>query len=112
MVAISVTAFRKNPPGSCLGAAPYLLSMVLLASVAVDAAETGGYRLKSWRAANPVWRGVHLMARSDRQIDELTNALPRLVQDGVNVLVLEADYNFEFQSHPEVRGGAFITRAR
>ena len=52
------------------------------------------------------------MAGNERQIDDLTNALPKLVQNGVNVVVLEVDYNFEFQSHPEVRGSSVITKAR
>jgi hypothetical protein len=68
--------------------------------------------LKSWRAANPVWRGVHLSAHNDANLDQLIEQLPRLAGDGVNVIVLEVDYNFEFQSHPELRSDPFITRAR
>lgn len=68
--------------------------------------------VKSWRLSNPVWRGVHLMAGNDRNIGDLIEALPNLAKDGVNVVVLEVDYNFEFQSHPEVRPETFITKAR
>src|SRR5436190_9424842 len=76
------------------------------------ASKGGAGWITSWRKANPIWRGVHLMAGNERQIDDLTNALPKLVQNGVNVVVLEVDYNFEFQSHPEVRGSSVITKAR
>ncbi len=58
--------------------------------------------LKSWRAANPVWRGVHLSARNDEQVGTLAAALPGLAGSGVNVIVLEVDYNFQFRSHPEI----------
>lgn len=68
--------------------------------------------LKSWRAANPVWRGIHLSARNDAQLTQLLSALPRLSSAGVNVVVLEVNYNFEFQSHPEVRGTEFISAAQ
>lgn len=68
--------------------------------------------LSSWRATNPVWRGVHLSAQNDRQAGQLLQALPQLAAAGVNVLVLEVDYDFEFESHPEVRGAEFISRAQ
>src|SRR5439155_9383769 len=29
----------------------------------------------------------------------------------VNVLIVEVDYNFEFDSHPELRPGRFVTKA-
>jgi hypothetical protein len=66
---------------------------------------------KSWRAQNPVWRGVHLSVSSDGQADALIEQLPRLAADGVNVIVAEVDYSFEFQSHPELRGSRFVTKA-
>ena len=52
------------------------------------------------------------MARSDEQIQQLIEALPQMSAVGVNVLVLEVNYNFEFQSHPELRSTPCITRAR
>ena len=68
--------------------------------------------LKSWKAANPVWRGVHLGARDDEQLAQLIEALPKLSAAGVNVVVLELNYAFDFQSHPELRPARFITKAR
>jgi glycosyl hydrolase family 20 len=67
--------------------------------------------LKSWRAANPVWRGVHLSAHNDRQVAALIEELPKLAAVGVNAVVVEVDYSFDFQSHPELRPPQFVTRA-
>lgn len=66
--------------------------------------------LKTWREQNPVWRGVHLSVSSDSQANALIEQLPRLKADGVNVIVAEVDYSFDFQSHPEVRDGRYITK--
>jgi len=74
--------------------------------------ESHGAWLKSWRATNTVWRGVHLIARSDTQLGQLIEELPKLAAVGVNVIVLEVNYDFDFQSHPELRPEQFITRAR
>jgi hypothetical protein len=66
----------------------------------------------AWAKANPVWRGVHLSAHNDQQVGQLIEALPKLSAAGVNVLVVEVDYNFDFQSHPEMRSGQGVTKAR
>ncbi len=91
-----------------------LLSLAMLANETTGAgapSAAGKIWLKNWRAANPVWRGIHLGASSDEQVAQLKAQLPRLAALGVNVIVLEVDYNFDFRSHPEVRAGQFITRA-
>src|SRR2546426_3080694 len=68
--------------------------------------------LKTWQAANPVWRGVHLGLHSDQQEAGLMEQLPKLAAAGVNVLVVEVGYSFEFQSHPELRPPQFISKTR
>jgi hypothetical protein len=65
---------------------------------------------KSWRAQNPIWRGVHLSVQSDRQAEELIEQLPHLKAIGANVIVAEVDYSFDFQSHPELRGPRYVTK--
>lgn len=90
-----------------------LLSLAILASEAVStgAPSAAGKRwLQNWRTANPVWRGIHLGANSDEQVAQLQEQLPGLAALGVNVVVLEVDYSFDFRSHPEVRSHPFITR--
>ena len=66
---------------------------------------------RSWSAANPVWRGVHLMLSSDKNADELIDQMPRLQAVGVNVIIVEVDYHFDFPSHPELRESQYVTRA-
>lgn len=52
------------------------------------------------------WRALHLLGyHSDGDLAELGRELPALSALGVNVLILEVDYHFEFQSHPELRQG-------
>lgn len=66
---------------------------------------------KTWQKNNAVWRGVHLGLHSDQQVDALIEQLPKLSKLGVNVLVVEVNYAFDYQSHPEIRPGQFITRS-
>lgn len=71
-----------------------------------------GTWLKAWESANPTWRGVHLMVQSDEQAKSLIETLPKLASAGVNVVIVEVDYSFEFHSHPEVRSVPFISRTQ
>ena len=56
----------------------------------------------AWRTRNPIWRGVHLLIGNDSQIVALQSQLPRLAAAGVNTLILEVNYNFQFRSQPEL----------
>jgi hypothetical protein len=50
------------------------------------------------------WRAVHLLNfQNDEDLRKIEAELPALAALGVNVLVLEVDYGFEFRSHPELR---------
>jgi len=71
------------------------------------------------QAAEPSggWRGVHVMAWGPAGgavgIPPLKRAIAEvLVPLGVNVIVYEVDYNFAFQSHPELRYPEVITQAQ
>ena len=68
--------------------------------------------VKSWRADNKRWRGVHLTAGSDRQVDELIDEMAKLASVGVNVVVLEVNYSLDWQSHPELRPTQFVSKER
>jgi hypothetical protein len=55
-------------------------------------------------AANAPWVALHLLdQRNDADLQAVEGQLPALASLGVNVLVLEVDYAFEFRSHPELR---------
>ena len=53
------------------------------------------------------WRALHLLDyNTDSDLDALGQNLEALSKQGINVIILEVDYNFEFKSHPELRLGA------
>jgi hypothetical protein len=50
------------------------------------------------------WVALHLLGfQNDADLESIESQLPDLAARGVNVLVLEVDYGFEFRSHPELR---------
>jgi hypothetical protein len=56
--------------------------------------------------ARSQWRGVHLMAPGHGGVPLLKRAITeKLAPMGVNVLILEVNYNFAFAAHPELRHG-------
>jgi hypothetical protein len=62
------------------------------------------------------WRGVHVMAwglaGGPEGLAPLKEAVEKVLAPlGVNVIVLEVGYNYEFKSHPELRQTKFITHA-
>ena len=66
--------------------------------------------LQRWRAENKVWRGVHVMVGNSNAASGLIETLPKLADLGINALVLEINYGFAFDSHPELRSGGSLTR--
>lgn len=50
--------------------------------------------------------------RDDNQLDALEHQLPQFAADGVNAMVIEVNYSFDFQSHPELRPSMYITKAK
>jgi len=62
------------------------------------------------------WRGVHVMAWGIAGGEEGLPALKRAITEvlvplGVNTLVYEVGYNFEFESHPDMRFDKITTKA-
>lgn len=52
------------------------------------------------------WRAIHLLGYSnDNDLFELGKIVPALDNMKINVIILEIDYNFQFQTHPELRRG-------
>jgi hypothetical protein len=56
------------------------------------------------------WRGVHLWLDNDADAQTLVQTLPALAAAGANTVVVEVNYSFEFQAHPELRNETFVTR--
>jgi hypothetical protein len=63
--------------------------------------------------ADAPWVALHLLGfQNDADLESLEGQLGDLAARGVNVLVLEVDYGFEFRSYPELRiAEKVITRA-
>lgn len=83
-----------------------ICSLFLLTLIATSAVGAGPKRGEQWRA-------LHLIgAGSDADLEVLGRSIPVLAALGINVLIVEVNYNFSFQSHPELRRGtAPITKS-
>lgn len=56
--------------------------------------------------ANKIWKGFHMRFSSHEDVPALKWVIEdALVPMGVNILILEVNTNFMFESHPEVAGG-------
>jgi len=58
----------------------------------------------AWGQDKP-WRGVHVLMTSSGQTAALTEVVDELAAVGINTLVAEINYGYEYQSHPELRAG-------
>jgi hypothetical protein len=57
------------------------------------------------------WLGIHLLMRSNEEMIALVEETPRLAALGINVLFPEMNYDFAYDSHPELRSADAITKA-
>jgi hypothetical protein len=78
----------------------YLLRLLLLLLLIIAFAPGASAKpSKSWRA-------IHLLDYdTDAALDALGQNLEAFSKQGINVIILEVDYNFAFKSHPELRRG-------
>lgn len=56
------------------------------------------------------WIGVHVGINNAKDVVKLRESIPELGKMGVNALVMEIDYSFQFKSHPELNRPGNITR--
>ena len=57
------------------------------------------------------WRGVHFLSPGKKGMPSLLRAIDEVLAPmGVNVLIFEVNYGFDYQSHPELRTGGYLTR--
>jgi hypothetical protein len=94
---------------------PYTLRRSLAAIVVtvLVAATTTNSPAGAPPTADKPWRVLHLINyATDDRLEQLKKQLPQLSEMGINCLILEVNYEFEFQSHPELRhGDRQITKA-
>jgi hypothetical protein len=56
------------------------------------------------RPVSVPWLGFHVLIESKGAAEALITEIPALAERGVNLLIVEIDYNYEYTSHPELRG--------
>ncbi|HET6251066.1 MAG TPA: family 20 glycosylhydrolase [Tepidisphaeraceae bacterium] len=55
------------------------------------------------------WKGIHLSAYGGRGLVQLAGQIPKLAGMGLNTLIVEVGYAFDFRSHPELSDGGNIS---
>ena len=58
----------------------------------------------------PLWFGLHVLVENKTAAEAVIAELPALAKVGINLLVFEVDYNYEYVSHPELRGDDPVSR--
>jgi hypothetical protein len=56
------------------------------------------------------WLGVHVLTTSGDKVVGLTEVVGRLAEVGINAIVAEVNYGYEYESHPELRAANAGTR--
>src|SRR5437660_10368761 len=64
------------------------------------------------KPATRPWLGVHVGAGGKKGLEKFSRCIPGLGKLGVNALVLEIDYGFEFESRPEMRSEGGISKVQ
>ncbi|RJP69409.1 MAG: hypothetical protein C4539_07815 [Ignavibacteriales bacterium] len=54
--------------------------------------------------------GIHVLMDSKESLDAVKNDIPKLSQSGIDFIITEINYHYEYQSHPELRGYGHITK--
>ena len=97
--------------GSILRSRALALAFVFLA-VAGVLPGTEAEAISPPTAQNP-WRAIHVINyTSDESLSTLEKQLPELAKLGINCLMLEVNYHFEFQSHPGAANTAATDHVR
>ncbi len=56
------------------------------------------------------WLGIHIMMDTGDKTEQLTDAVKGLAKLGVNTIVAEINYGYEYQSHPNLRSPNAISK--
>ena len=84
----------------------FISILLLLGTITICARCYAGTAKSTINPPGGQWHGLHLTSyQSDRDLEGLEKQIPGLAEMGINVLILEVNYGFEFKSHPELRMG-------
>jgi len=53
--------------------------------------------------SSQAWRGLHVGMTTADKTEQLTEVVGQLAKLGINVIITEINYGYEYQSHPELR---------
>lgn len=84
------------------------LAICLFVTISSEAAQSSWIR--NWRKMNTVWKGIHIICANDGDLKAISNQLPALVKQGVNSLIIEVDYSFQYTKRPEMANKDGITK--
>jgi hypothetical protein len=89
----------------------FCLSLILMLGLTTAGSSEASARGMAKRAGS--WRALHVINyATDADLETLSRNIPKLAAMGINVLILEVNYSFDFKSHPELRHGTTpITKA-
>lgn len=54
--------------------------------------------------------GIHVLVGSKKGAEQMIRTIPDLAEAGFNTIVAELDYDYEYESHPELRGKDPVTK--
>jgi len=54
--------------------------------------------------------GIHVLMDSKESLEAVKSEIPKLSQSGIDFIITEINYHFEYESHPELRGYGHITK--
>lgn len=89
--------------GSKLLLMAFSVTVMLVIGIQISSGQTGNENSGKQKPVTK-WLGVHLLDyNNDADLEKLAADLPKLASQGINFIILEVDYHFEFRSHPELR---------
>jgi len=87
-----------------------LFALVALALVFAFQACTPQPKPAAVPRTQPLWFGLHVLVENKAAAEAVIAELPALAKVGINLLVFEVDYNYEYVSHPKLRGDDPVSR--
>ena len=80
-----------------------ILALVFGATIAPTSAAADKAWLEEWQKKNRTWRALHLIGPGPQRLEVTRQLISEfLVPMRFNVLILEVNYGFQYQSHPEL----------
>lgn len=93
----------RHTTTKAIGTAFVLLAMLFGCERSLADEAKGGTWLESWKTQNQQWRALHLIGPKPEKLQTTKQLIAQVLAPmGFNVLILEINYGFQFESHPEL----------